>query len=241
MMAHLPQPTAAVAVAPAESARRRCRAQVRRYADGRALLVLAHSDGWIDDGDQAAACVLEATALRPPPGDDPTAWMRETIAAAERALRREQVIVGEDAVLSATLIVGLVSREQVHLAWVGNASGFLVRGGAVCAATSPHSLARLLRERGDVLDSLHLEGIVTNGLLGLAESPDAEPELVTWPIETGDRLLLAPASVAKALRETSTRVRWGLPLHTVADLLASLGRPQGGDVALVMAEIPEAD
>lgn len=231
--------TAAVAVSPPESARRRCRGQVRRFDDGRVVLVLAHSDGWIDDGDQSAACVLEATALRPPPGGDGHAWMRDTISAAERALRREQRLIGDGHVLSATIIVALLDASLVTLGWVGNASGFLVRGGAVCAATAPHNLSRLVRERGEDLDSLHLDSIVTKGLLGLEEAPAAEPELISWPVEAGDRVLLAPRAVAQALRETSTRVRWGLPLHTVADLLAHLGARGDDDVALVMAEFPE--
>lgn len=96
---------------------------------------------------------------------------------------------------SASLVAVLYDGD-LHVAWLGDHAAFLVRGGAIAAATDPHTLAPELARHG--IDPV---GHPQAGIMLRMISTDAmhEPDRVDWECRRDDHVIVASGEVVRAL------------------------------------------
>lgn len=152
-----------------------------------AIWAVADGMGGYGYGDVAADLVIDEL-MHLENGPDPPALLRRGLDRANARVCERAAHMGP---MGATVVVLVIRERRAHVAWAGDSRAYLYRQPALHPLTRDHSIVRELVDRGE-LDASdaggHPERHVVTRAVGGARS--IEPELISVPIRSGDRLLL---------------------------------------------------
>jgi serine/threonine protein phosphatase PrpC len=213
----------------------------REGVDG-VVLVLADGGGSWEDGRlgarRAVALVAEALART-----CEATTFDEAFGSASEALAQWNATRGVSSVffqdtppdVACSVVAAVITRDEVVLAWMGDAAGFVARDGRIVHALEPDTLgARLVAEgklRAEELPSFPHANIVINvfGQLGVR----AAPRVLRCPRLAGDVVVLASCRVAAGLNARTT-----LPTDPCPVVRALLGlAPAEHEAAAIAARL----
>jgi PPM family protein phosphatase len=159
---------------------------------GQFLLVVADGMGGAPAGDIASAVTIQTIKrLDASPPEDLLGALAGTILVANERLA--EVIEDDPAVegMGTTLTAALFDGQQIGVAHLGDSRGYLFRGGELLRITRDHSWVQSLIDEGRISEqeaSVHSHRSLL--LKVLDGRHDNEPDLSTYDIQAGDRILI---------------------------------------------------
>ena len=165
----------------------------------------------------------------------PRLWLRDSLAAAGRAVRDHGG--GGQVPPMATVTVLVLCGNQALIGHVGDCRAYLVRGGGIEQCTTDHTrAAEMVRLR-----LLTPEQALTHparSLLtrGLGTRPAPSPDIVRRPMRAGDTWILCSAGMSSALARSSIvdALRRRGPLDAACRLVEEVGAGAGAVIATVV-------
>ncbi|MCW2785955.1 MAG: serine/threonine-protein phosphatase [Marmoricola sp.] len=208
------------------------------------LLVVADGVGGAARGDIASSATLEVIRkLDVPPGNDPLSELAATIHLAHDRLAE---IVEQHPDLdgtSTTVTAAVFDGTHLSIGHVGDSRGYLMRDGALEQLTADHTLVQSLVDEGRITEEearVHPHrNLILRAVDGVHEP---EPDLLTVPLQVGDRLLLCSDGCAGVLVDDQlAAILVRDPLEDAAAQLirASLEAGSSDNVTVVVAEVTE--
>lgn len=170
------------------------------------LWVVADGMGGYGHGDVASDIVVEylgAVADTPDPG----AALAAQIEAANRAVldRARRDGLGQ---MGSTVVALMVQRAVAHLAWVGDARAYLLRGPRLRLVTRDHTVVQELVDRGELTGAeaeTHPEAHIVTRAVGGGPMIDVAREAV--PLLPGDRVLLCSDGLPRCVDDDRIAAR----------------------------------
>lgn len=147
--------------------------------------------------------------------------------------------------MGTTLVIGIMSRNRLSIAHIGDSRAYLLHKGQFTRITEDHSLVNELLKTGQISEqeaNLHPRRNVITRALGTDRSIEADISHTEW--YQGDILLLCTDGLSNLLSESSMVeiLNMDLPLEGKADLLIERALEAGGEdnvtVVLVSNEQP---
>lgn len=131
-----------------------------------------------------------------------------------------------------------VIQEQAEIAWLGAERALLVRGKSVVAATQPHTLLELYRERGVAIpEGTEIPPVVVR-VLGPGGAQGGAAGRARWALEPGDRLALFSRDLGEiAPEEAALRASEGALGEALGRVAGALVPRFPRAVAAVLAEV----
>lgn len=189
------------------------------------LWVVADGMGGHRAGDVAATAVIDALATLP---DAPEATMvGEALAAANRVIWNASARVGG---MSGSTVAGLALVDDAALVfWIGDSRVYRWRDGALEQLTRDHSLVQEMVDAGVLTPEqarAHPRANVVTRALGV--DPEAEPDMLTVPVEPGDRFLLCSDGLSGMVAPAELAQAMALPVAGAVDSLIAAAMAGGG-------------
>ena len=208
------------------------------------LLVIADGVGGAARGDIASSAAVEAIKkLDVPPTDDALGALSATIHLAHDRLAEIVEAHPELEGTSTTVTAALFDGTTLQVGHVGDSRGYLLRDGALQSLTTDHTLVQSLVDEGRITEQearVHPHrNLILKAVDGVHE-PD--PDLLSVPVEPGDRILLCSDGCSGVLdSETMAELLGSGPLDEAAGALvrASLEAGSSDNVTVVLAEVSD--
>ena len=176
------------------------------------LFVVADGMGGHAAGEKASAIALASVEafvldmlarLEPVGASSPAAMLEGAFRRADEAVHDKGQSRERLRGMGTTMTMALFQGRTVHLAHAGDSRAYLLRDGKLFRMTRDHTLVAELEAKGlltpEQVDQHPLKHVVTNviggGTLGVT------PEVTTFPVKGGDRLLLCSDGLFDALVE----------------------------------------
>ncbi|OUM95797.1 MAG: hypothetical protein BAA04_00440 [Firmicutes bacterium ZCTH02-B6] len=204
------------------------------------LLAVADGMGGHRAGEVASGTVLAVLRDYPFGAGEPAAELEQAMRAAHAKVRQLATEDASMAGMGTTLTVALVCPGRVHVGHVGDSRLYLWRQGQLRQMTADHSVAAELLRAGQIDEEaarVHPHRHVLTRAIGAV--PELEIDLLEFPLEAGDGLLLCTDGLSSLLDEDDMlRV---LVEHSTAqaaaDALVQLALARGGidNVTVVVA------
>ncbi len=223
------------------------------------LLALADGMGGAAGGADAAAAALHAfaDAVGKPSSDDPgfpsPQWtdrvaaldpsevgglLCSAVGAADAAVR-EMASATARAGAACTLTGLLFFDDQLHLAHVGDSRLYLLRHGQLSQLSEDHTVLSELHHDVAANSDMgrRLAGVLSRSIGG--RSPEAEPYLMSFPAELGDRVLLCSDGVHSVLESHHLTAVLDGALSGAADRVidAAWAAGTGDDATVLVADV----
>lgn len=151
-----------------------------------------------------AAYVVSAMALRRF-GDEPSAILREAVAAARLSLREGVRDDEARAGMATTLTAVLTDGHRVLLGHVGDSRAYVFRGGRVEQVSHDHTYVQLLVDGGRLdpadVPSHPWRNVVLRSLQGTSDSDLEDLDLVELDVSPGDRVMLCSDGLSDLVHE----------------------------------------
>lgn len=214
--------------------------QDRALADSaRGLLVVADGMGSLPLAMASAAQASSMVSESLEAGSDGPA-LREAVRAAGDAVVKLARGAGVQRA-GTTLCVALVNGHQLLVAHVGDSRCYLVRDGRITKLTTDHTAAARLIADGAIEDGSSAAADLAHRLDRYLGRSDSEPDLESYDVQHGDRLLVCSDGVHQALGHDELAEVLVGSAHPgeVADRLVDAARDAGGtdDATAVVADI----
>jgi protein phosphatase len=167
------------------------------------IFVVADGMGGAQAGEVASSAAADAFDVDLPEGP-PERVLRETIAAANRAIHELARADPSRAGMGTTLTAAIVdaAAEEVAIGHVGDSRAYRLRGGKLEQLTRDHSLVEEMRRRGQLTDAQaedHPQRSIITRALG--PEPEVDPDVQTVPASPGDVFLICSDGLTTMLEE----------------------------------------
>lgn len=144
--------------------------------------------------------------------------------------------------LGCTVTCAIIYGNLAIIANVGDSRTYLFRGGKLNQITDDHSyVGQLVREgllEPEEIFDHEQRNVITRAL---GNRPDVRADLASWPLETGDRLMLCSDGVWEMIRdpEEMAQMLQSDELETAVEELINLANAHGGadNIGVVVAEL----
>ncbi len=209
------------------------------------VFVVADGMGGAQAGEVAARIAVEAFAQGLPDDGTPEERLADRAREANRRIYELSRTEHEHAGMGTTLTAAYLDASELAIAHVGDSRAYLFRGGSLKRLTQDHSLVDELVRRGKLTEEQAAEhpqrSIITRAL---GPEPSVEVDTWTYPVASGDVLLLCSDGLTsmvsedrmeEILRRASTLKRAGQALIDEAN--AAGGRD---NITVVLALIEDA-
>jgi serine/threonine protein phosphatase PrpC len=210
------------------------------------LAAVADGMGGHEHGDTAARVTLDAlVAAVDKETVDPVAALKAGFAAANQAVRDQSA--ARNAIMGATCVAALIAQGRLHVAHVGDARLYLLRGANLYSLTRDHSIFQEIADiKGPVAATGFaptLKHIMSRSIGAEAQiAPDIRPPI---PLTAGDTVLLCTDGVAGTLDERRIRrILAGGTAREAAARIAQAVESEGGEdnaTAVVLRVDADAD
>ncbi|TVQ95740.1 MAG: hypothetical protein EA398_17065 [Deltaproteobacteria bacterium] len=236
------------------------------------LALVAVADGVstasVGSGDLASRTALDALTLSwqsrdgdlPASPSEEEAWLADAMDAANDALvdcvnhRWGPFECPPDEVMGTTLLCAVIHRDHVTLGSLGDSRAYLLRAGQLLRLNRDHNLATMaIADGADPEAALALpQAEALTRCIGMFDADDigdllisqpAAPDLLSFPLCAGDRLLLCSDGVTDYIAETEKRAERAVrsilltqpdPDLAALEILLAANRGGGGDNASVV-------
>lgn len=208
------------------------------------LAAIADGMGGHEHGDTAARITLDAlVAATEQATDDPVGALKAGFAAANRAVRDQST--ARSAIMGATCVVALIAHGRLHVAHVGDARLYLLRGANLYSLTRDHSI---FQEIADIKGPVAATGFAPGLKHIMSRSVGAETEIaptIRAPIAltAGDAVLLCSDGVTGTLDDRRIRriLAGGTPREAAARIIEAVEQEGGEDNATAIVLRVDAD
>jgi len=204
------------------------------------LLAVADGMGGHLAGEIASGTALMVLRDYPFGSGEPAAELEEAMRAAHARVRQLAAEEPSMAGMGTTLTVALLRPGRVHVGHVGDSRLYLWRRGELRQMTADHSVAAELLRAGQIDEAaarVHPHRHVLTRAIGAL--PELEVDLIEFPLEPGDGLLLCTDGLSCLVdEEDMLRVLAEHPTaQAAADALVQLALARGGidNVTVVVA------
>jgi protein phosphatase len=211
---------------------------------GSHLLVVADGMGGAPAGDVASAVTISTIKrLDSAPPEDLLGALAGTILVANERLaeviEEDPTVEGMGTTLTAVLFDGV----QIGVAHLGDSRGYLMRGGELLRITRDHSWVQSLIDEGRISEqeaSVHSHRSLL--LKVLDGRHDSEPDLSTYDVQAGDRILICSDGLSGFVpHEQMERVLAGRTPQAAAAELTALALESGStdNITVIVADVVE--
>ncbi len=145
--------------------------------------------------------------------------------------------------IGTTLTVGLIHQDILRIAHVGDSRCYLWREGTLHQVTEDHSVeneARARRARGEIVDVPMQHRNALTRCIG--QPYDPEVDVVTIPLQAGDRILFASDGITRVLDDPQLAVMLAPPtppqrcLEEIVHLTNDEGGPDNATAVLIVVD-----
>lgn len=179
-------------------------------------------------------------------GADICEMMRAAIHKANEKIRRYAAAHPQEAGnLGTTITLALIYNEACYIANVGDSRAYIWRSGKLRQITRDHSLVTELASLGIIGEADIIDHPQRHLLLqALGSDHHITPDLFTWGLRPGDKLLLCSDGLWQAFPDTTQLAQWldsTAPLPDLCQQLVAEGiRRDGSDnISVVIVEVNE--
>jgi PPM family protein phosphatase len=210
------------------------------------VFVIADGMGGAQAGEVASRMAVEAFEEGLPPSGTPEARLAELVRNANhRIYDRSRADQGR-AGMGTTLTAAYLDDARLAIAHVGDSRAYLFRDGELTRLTQDHSLVDELVRQGKLTEAQAAEhpqrSIITRAL---GPEPEVEVDTWTYPVRTGDVLLLCSDGLTSMVSEDRVAQILGSAdsLKAVADELIKEANEAGGrdNITVVLSRFAEAE
>ncbi len=208
------------------------------------LAAVADGMGGHEHGDTAARTTLDAlVAAVEQETEDPVAALKAGFAAANQAVREQST--ARNAVMGATCVAAIIAQGRLHVAHVGDARLYLLRGANLYSLTRDHSI---FQEIADIKGPVAATGFAPTLKHIMSRSVGAEAEIAPTirapiPLTAGDAVLLCSDGLTGTLDDKRIRriLAGGTPREAAARLIEAVEQEGGEDNATAVVLRVDAD
>jgi protein phosphatase len=186
------------------------------------LIVVADGMGGAPAGDVASAVTIQTIKrLDTDPPDDLLAALAGTIVIANERLA--EIIEDDPSIdgMGTTLTAALFDGTRIGVAHLGDSRGFLFRDGELTRITNDHTWVQSLIDEGRITEDEAKTHSHRSLLLKVLDGRhDNDPDLTTYDVEPGDRILICSDGLTGFVSEERIErvLRVGGPQDTAAEL-----------------------
>jgi len=141
--------------------------------------------------------------------------------------------------MGTTLTAALVHGTNLTIGHVGDSRAYLVRGDMIAQLTEDHTMAHLLVKAGKMTEEEAAKSKYRNALSqALGASKKVKPEVTTFDLEIGDRLLLCTDGLTRHVKdEEFVEILQQNSTQAACDALIELANSRGGrdNITVVIA------
>jgi PPM family protein phosphatase len=209
------------------------------------LFVVADGMGGAQAGEIASRIAIETFEADLPDGLAAELGLAERVREANRRIYDSAHEERERAGMGTTLTAAYLEDQSLAIAHVGDSRAYMLRAGSLQRLTRDHSLVDELVRRGKLTEEQAAEhpqrSIITRAL-----GPEPEVEVDTWsyPVRSGDVLLLCSDGLTSMLSEdqVATILTHASTLEQAGDELIAAANAAGGrdNITVVLFEVEDA-
>jgi PPM family protein phosphatase len=209
------------------------------------LFVVADGMGGAQAGEIASRLAIETFEHDLPDGLAPEQGLAQRVREANRRIYESAHEERERAGMGTTLTAAYLEEQSLAIAHVGDSRAYMLRDGSLRRLTRDHSLVDELVRRGKLTEEQAAEhpqrSIITRAL-----GPEPEVEVDTWsyPVRSGDVLLLCSDGLTSMLSEEQVGVilSHAATLEQAGDELIAAANAAGGrdNITVVLFEVQDA-
>ncbi|MEM9319509.1 MAG: protein phosphatase 2C domain-containing protein [Pseudomonadota bacterium] len=164
------------------------------------LWAVADGMGGYGNGDVASDIVIDCLSQMPDTGE-PLRLLTSYLHTANEKILARGAELGTSQ-MGATAVAAVFEQGAVNIAWVGDSRAYLMRAAEFTALTHDHTVVQELLDQGliEIADAKnHIEAHVVTRAVGA--EPMLDVDLVTVPIQRGDRLILCSDGLTTCLSD----------------------------------------
>jgi serine/threonine protein phosphatase PrpC len=208
------------------------------------VFVVADGMGGAQAGEVASRLAIEAFQHELPESGTPEERLAACVRAANRTIYEMSRSEHERAGMGTTLTAAYLDDDDLAIAHVGDSRAYLLRDHTLRRLTEDHSLVEELVRRGKLTEEQAAEhpqrSIITRAL---GPEPDVEVDTWTYPVQSGDVLLLCSDGLTSMISEEQiTQILSSTPsLERAAQRLIAAANEAGGrdNITVVLFSLEE--
>jgi PPM family protein phosphatase len=208
------------------------------------LFVVADGMGGAQAGEVASRLAVEAFQREMPESGTPEHRLAECVRAANRTIYEMSRSEHERAGMGTTLTAAYLDDDDLAIAHVGDSRAYLFRDETLRRLTEDHSLVEELVRRGKLTEEQAAEhpqrSIITRAL---GPEPEVEVDTWTYPVQSGDVLLLCSDGLTSMISEEQiTQILSSAPsLERAAQHLIAAANEAGGrdNITVILFSLEE--
>jgi len=195
------------------------------------VFVLADGMGGAQSGEVASQIAVDAFSAGLPETGSPAERLSAVVKLANGEIYRRSASEAENAGMGTTLTAAYLDGDSVTIAHVGDSRAYLFRGGELRRLTQDHSLVEELLRGGKLTEQQALvhpqRSIITRAL---GPDPDVEVDTWTYPLRSGDVVLLCSDGLTDMLAEGEVQdlMAGAANLSVAADRMIEAANAAGG-------------
>lgn len=173
------------------------------------------------------------------------AWLRESVKAVNREVRRVGLAHSEYNGMGATLTAAIAQDGRAFIGQVGDSRGYLIREGQIHQVTKDQSLVQALIDAGQITEEAAANFPRRNIILSaLGAEDEVKPDITTVTLARGDYLLLCSDGLSNKVGNVEMHdiVLESETLDAACRQLVKLANQRGGEdnITLVLARFDGA-